>query len=104
MRFLTEQNVTKISGTCGATWCQFNQHVYASLFHTKDKKLFDYEKKFHHACSYKNCADCAIRKSHLAVLVVHFKLAISCAQKSFKKSTYKNVDEMDPWWQKLEAD
>jgi hypothetical protein len=35
---------------------------------------------------------------------VHFKLAISYAQKRFEKAVCKNVDEMDPWWQKLEAD
>jgi hypothetical protein len=35
---------------------------------------------------------------------VYFKLAISYAQKSYKNATHKNVDEMDPWWQKLEAD
>jgi hypothetical protein len=34
------------------------------------KKLLVLENEFHHAFSYKNCAGCAIRKLHLALLVV----------------------------------
>jgi hypothetical protein len=32
------------------------------------------------------------------------QVAISYVQKSFEKATHKNVDEIDPWWQKLAAD
>jgi hypothetical protein len=40
------------------------------FFTRKTKKWLVFEKEFHHAFSYKNCAGCAIRKSHLVVLVV----------------------------------
>jgi hypothetical protein len=41
-----------------------------SFFTRKTKKLLIFENEFQHAFLYENCAVCAIRKSHLAVLVV----------------------------------
>jgi hypothetical protein len=78
------------------TWHQFHQHVYARLFHLKDKKLLVFKNQFHHAFSYKNCAGCAIRKSHLAVLVAIRKSQLALRKKSFEKATHKNVDEINP--------
>ncbi len=41
---------------------------------------------------YKNCADCAIRKLHLAVLVAICKSQLAV----HKKAVHKNVDEINP--------
>ncbi len=49
---------------------------------------------------YLNCAGCAIRKSHLAVLAVLVairKLQLAVSKKSFEKAASKNVDEIDSW-------
>jgi hypothetical protein len=41
-----------------------------SFFTQKTKKLLVFENEFHHAFLHENCAGCAIRKSHLTVVVV----------------------------------
>jgi hypothetical protein len=47
------------------------------LFHKKDKKLPVYENAF----SCENCAGCAIRKLHLAVLVAFCKSQLAVQKK-----------------------
>jgi hypothetical protein len=95
------QNTSEIDA---ATWCQFHQHVYERLYCTKDKKLLVFENKFHHAFLLENCDGCAVRKSHLAVLVASCKSQLPVYKKSFGKVTHKNVDEISTWWQKLATD
>ncbi len=51
------------------------------FFAGKTKNLLVFENEFHHAFSYENCAGCAIRKLHLAVLAVLVaihKLQLGC--------------------------
>ncbi len=62
------------------------------FFTQKTKSCLFLENEFHHAFSYKNCAGCAIRKSHLAVLVAICKLQLAVR----KKASHKNVDEINP--------
>jgi hypothetical protein len=65
------------------------------FFTRKTKKLLVFENKPHHAFLYKNCAGCAIRKSHLAVLVAIRKAQLT-VQKSSEKAEHKNADENYP--------
>ncbi len=65
--------------------------------------LLAFENEFHHAFSYKKCAGCAIRKLHLAVLVAICKSELAVSKKKFWKRC-KDVDEIDPWQQKMAAD
>ncbi len=51
-----------------------------SFLTQKTKKFHVFENEFHHAFLYKNCAGCAIRKLHKAVLV-----AIRKSQKAMHK-------------------
>jgi hypothetical protein len=55
------------------------------FFTRKTKKLLVFENELHHAFLYKNCAGCAIRKLHLAVLVAIRKAQLS-VQKKLRKS------------------
>jgi len=55
-------------------------NLYVQLFNLKHKKLHVFENEFHNAFLYKNCAGCAIRKLHKAVLV-----AIRKSQKAMHK-------------------
>ncbi len=45
----------------------------------------------------KNCAGCAFRKSHLAVLVAICNSQLAVHKKNFEKAAHKDVDEIDPW-------
>jgi hypothetical protein len=59
------------------------------FFMRKTKKLLVFKNKFHHAFSFKNCAGCAIRKSHLAVLVATRTLQLDVRKKALKKLCIK---------------
>jgi hypothetical protein len=63
------------------------------FFTWKTKKLLVFEKEFLHTISCKNCADCAIYKLHLGVLVATCKSQISVRKKSCKKATHIKC-----WW------
>ncbi len=67
----------------------------SSFFMLKTKKLFVFENEFHQAFSHKNCAGCAIGKSHLVVLVAICKSQLAGRKKALK-ATCKNVDKIDP--------
>jgi len=64
-----------ISSTC----------LFCGFFVRKTKKLLVFENKFHHALLYKNCTGCAIRESHLAVLVAICKSQLAMHKKDLKK-------------------
>ncbi len=75
-------------------WHQYHQHGF---FTWKTNKLHVFENEFCHAILYKNCASCANRGSHLAVLVVLVAIHKSLYTKELQKVAHKNVDEIDPW-------
>ena len=69
------------------------------LFCSKNKNLLVFENKFHHAFSYENCTGCAIRKSHLAVLVVLvgiLKSQLAVHKKALKKLGIKKLMKLTP--------
>jgi hypothetical protein len=66
------------------------------FFVRKTKKLLVFENKFPHALLYKNCTGCAIRESHIAVLVAICKSQLAMHKKSFEKASHNNADEIDP--------
>ncbi len=69
-------------------------NIFMQIFFTqKTKSCLFFKNKFHHAFLYKNCAGCAIHKSHLAVLlvlVVICKSQLAKHEKALKKQ-HKNM-------------
>ena len=55
-----------------------------------------FENEFPNAFSYKNCAGCAIRKSHIAVLVAIRKSQLAVRKKSLKKLCIKILMKSTP--------
>jgi hypothetical protein len=69
-----------------------------AFLHDRQKSCF-FKIKFYHSFSYENCAGCAIRKSHLAVLVVlvaFHKLQLAVRKKALKKSRIKMLMKSTP--------
>ncbi len=69
------------------------------FFARKTKKLLVFENEFYHSFSYENCAGRAIRKSHLAVLVVlvaFHKLQLAVRKKALKKPCIKMLMKLTP--------
>jgi len=69
--------------------------------------LLAFENEFHHAFSNKKCAGCGhlqVALSCTGCACCHSQVTITCVQKSFEKAAHKDVDEIDPWLQKMAAD